>query len=153
MKLPVYLGLLHTSEQTLAESFRQVAEGHGAEPDVHFLCLSLAEQCEAHEKALAPIVDRYGEVTDVDEPERLHADGLSETRSGPVGLLRDLQDLYLLASLVDITWTMVKQAAQGIRDKDLLDVLQRCEAETKTQLAWLSTRMKQAAPQALIVAD
>lgn len=153
MKLPVYLGLLHNSEHTLAESFRQVAKGHGAEPDVYYLCLSLADQCEAHEQALAPIVDRYGQVEDIDEPERLHADVLSETRTGPVGLLRDLQDLYLLASLVDITWTAVKQAAQGLRDQELIDVVERCESETTVQLGWLSTRMKQAAPQALIVAE
>ena len=153
MKLPVSLGLLHRSEQTLAESFRQVAEGHGDEPDVYHLCQALAGQCDAHEKALAPIVERYGEVEEDDEPERLHADGLSETRTGPVGLLRDLQDLYLLASLVDITWTAVKQAAQGLRDEQLIDVVERSEGETRTQLAWLSTRMKQAAPQALIVAE
>lgn len=153
MKLPVYLGLLHRSEQTLAASFRQVAQGHGAEPDVYYLCRSLADQCEAHEQALAPIVGRYGEVDEDDEPERLHAEGLSETRSGPVGLLRDLQDLYLLASLVDITWTAVKQAAQGLRDAELIEVVERCEGETTTQLHWLSTRMKQAAPQALIVAE
>ncbi|WP_426119497.1 hypothetical protein [Kocuria sp. LHG3120] len=153
MKFPVYLGLLHKSEQTLAASFQQVAEGHGAEPDVYYLCQSLADQCEAHVQALAPIVDRYGEAEEDDEPERLHADGLSETRSGPVGLLRDLQDLYLLASLVDITWTAVKQAAQGLRDKELIDVVERCESETQVQLGWLSTRMKQAAPQALIVAQ
>lgn len=153
MKFPVYLGLLHKSEQTLAESFRQVAEGHGAEPDVYYLCQSLADQCQAHEQALVPIVDRYGEVQDIDEPERLHAAGLGETRSGPVGLLRDLQDLYLLASLVDITWTAVKQAAQGLRDKELIDIVERCESETKVQLSWLSTRMKQAAPQALIIAE
>jgi len=153
VKLPVYLGLLHRSEQTLAESFRQVAEGHGDEPDVYHLCQALAGQCDAHEKALAPIVERYGEVEEDDEPERLHADGLSETRTGPVGLLRDLQDLYLLASLVDITWTVVKQAAQGLRDEQLIDVVERSEGETRTQLAWLSTRMRQAAPRALIVAE
>jgi len=153
VKLPVYLGLLHQSERTLAASFRQVAEGHGDEPDVYFLCQSLAGQCEAHDKALAPVVERYGEVEEDDEPERLHADGLSETRTGPVGLLRDLQDLYLLASLVDITWTAVKQAAQGLRDEQLIDVVERCQGETQTQLHWLSTRMKQAAPQALIVAE
>ena len=45
MKFPVYLGLLHKSEQTLAASFQQVAEGHGAEPDVYYLCQSLADQC------------------------------------------------------------------------------------------------------------
>lgn len=151
MKLPVYLGLLHTSEGTLAASLRQVSEGHGHEPDVHFICQTLAQQCDAHQEALAPLLERYGEAQD-DEPERLHIDGLSTTRSGPLGLLRDLQDLYLLASLVDITWTMIKQAAQGLRDTELLDVVTDCDDETATQLKWLQTRMKQAAPQALILA-
>ncbi|MBG6226469.1 hypothetical protein IWX63_003068 [Arthrobacter sp. CAN_A2] len=153
MKLPVYLGLLHRSEGTLAHSFRQVAEGHGHEPDVHFICETLAGQCDEHQRALAPIIERYGEVQDEDEPERLHAEKLTDTRSGPVGLLRDLQDLYLLASLVDITWTMIKQAAQGLRDEDLLAVVCDCDGQTSTQLRWLQTRMKQAAPQALIVAQ
>ncbi|WP_241650890.1 MULTISPECIES: hypothetical protein [Paenarthrobacter] len=49
MNLNIYLGLLHKGEQTLADSFRQVAEGHGAEPDVHFLCQTLAKQCDHHE--------------------------------------------------------------------------------------------------------
>jgi hypothetical protein len=40
-----------------------------------------------------------------------------------VGLLRDLQDLYLLASFVDITWTMVKQAAAALRDQELLGLV------------------------------
>lgn len=151
MKLPVYLGLLHSSEGTLAGSFRQVAQGHGHEPDVFFICHTLAGQCDDHQHALAPIIERYGEVHDDDEPERLHADGLKDTRSGPVGLLRDLQDLYLMASLVDISWTMIKQAARGLRDERLLTVISACDAETDIQLKWLSTRMKQAAPQALIL--
>ncbi|MGR6901151.1 hypothetical protein [Glutamicibacter sp. V16R2B1] len=153
MNLSTYLSLLEKSESTLAESFRQVAEGHGHEPDVHFICQTLAKQCDEHQRALQPIVQRYGQGDVDDEPERLHADGLSETRKGPLGLLRDLQDLYLLASLVDITWTMVKQAGQGLRDEELLDVVRACEEETEKQLKWLSTRMKQAAPQALLVAE
>jgi hypothetical protein len=48
---------------------------------------------------------------------------------------------------------MVGQAAQGARDADLFDVVRRCEDEVTIQLKWLRTRMKQAAPQALIVAD
>ncbi|MGZ4661579.1 MAG: hypothetical protein ACXVYB_09895 [Arthrobacter sp.] len=152
MNLSIYLGMLRRTEQTLAESFRQVSEGHGAEPDVHFLCQTLARQCDHHEELLQPIVERYGEDTSDNEPERLHAEGLSETRSGPVGLLRDLQDLYLLASLVDVTWTMVRQAAFALRDRELLSVVGECDAETATQLKWLQTRMKQAAPQALVAA-
>jgi hypothetical protein len=152
MNLDIYLGMLRQAEQTLAESFRQVADGHGAEPDVHFLCHTLAGQCENHGKLLLPVVQRYGEDPSDNEPERLHAQGLSETRSGPVGLLRDLQDLYLLASLVDVTWTMVKQAGSALRDKELLAVVEQCDAETAVQLRWLRTRMKQAAPQALVAA-
>ena len=152
MNLNVYLGLLHRSEQTLAESFRQVAQGHGDEPDIHFLCQTLAGQCDAHQQKLKPVVERYGEDTGDAEPERLHAEGLAQTRSGPVGLLRDLQDLYLLASLVDITWTMVKQAGQALRDRELLDVVEQCDGQTAIQLKWLQTRMKQAAPQALLAA-
>jgi hypothetical protein len=152
MLFPVYLGLLSHSEHALATSFRQVAEGHGTEPDVLHLCQTLASQCDEHEKALVPAIERYGEQAD-DEPDRLRAEEMSETRSGPLGLLRDLQDLYLLASLVDITWTMVKQAALGLRDEELVGIVTRCEGQTKVQLGWLNTRMKQAAPQALIVAS
>jgi hypothetical protein len=63
-----------------------------------------------------------------------------------------LHDLYLMATNCDISWTMVGQAARGTRDDDLTEVVQRCEGDTATQLAWLRTRMKQAAPQALVVA-
>ena len=69
-----------------------------------------------------------------------------------MGLLRDLHDLYLMACECDMAWTLVGQAAQGLRDQDLLEVVQACEGETAIQLKWLRTRMKQAAPQALVVA-
>jgi hypothetical protein len=150
VRLPVYLGLLSESESTLADSYRRVAEAHGDEPDVHFLCQTLASQCDRHEKLLAPIIGRYGESEQDDEPERLHADGIGDARTGPLGLLRDLQDLYLLASLTDITWTMVKQAAQALHDAELLTVIAECDKQISVQLRWLQTRMKQAAPQTLV---
>lgn len=152
MKLPVYLGMLQQAERELASSFRTVADGHGDEPDVRAACTLLAEQCDAHVEALGPIVERYGSQPD-DEPERLHAVALPEPRSGPLALLRDLQDVHLLASFVDMTWTLVGQAAAALRDEDLQAVIAQREAETQVQVGWLTTRMKQAAPQALIVAD
>lgn len=152
MNLDLYLGLLRESERALAASFRQVADGHADEPDVRELCHALARQCDEHVRLLAPIVERYGERPD-DEPDRFHADALPETRSGPVGLLRDLQDVYLLVSLVEITGVSVKQAALALRDEELLSMIDSCGAETETQHAWLLTRLKQAAPQALLVAS
>ncbi|HET6626058.1 MAG TPA: hypothetical protein VFG63_06680 [Nocardioidaceae bacterium] len=152
MHLATYIGLLEQGERTLAESFRQVAHGHAAEADVFHTCLNLAVQCDEHVEALAPLVERYGEHSEA-EPERLHADGLSQTRSGGLGLLRDLHDLYLLGSYLDMAWTLVGQAARGARDQEVIDVVAGCDHQTAGQLQWLRTRLKAAAPQALLVAD
>ena len=120
--LTTYIGLADHSEQTLAESFRAVATGHAHVADVFHTCHLLAGWSQANRDALAPVVERYGEAEDVDEPERLHAAGLVSTRAGEVGLLRDLQDLHVLATLVQTTWTVVAQGAQGLRDRELLEV-------------------------------
>lgn len=150
--LATYVGLADHSEQTLADSFRAVAEGHAHVADVFHLCHTLAGWSDAHRDKLASVVERYGEKAGVDEPERLHAAGVGQAREGEVGLLRDLQDLHVLASLVQTTWTAIAQGAQGLRDRELLDIAHECGAETDRQLTWLTTRLKVAAPQALIVA-
>ena len=153
--LPTYVGLLHHTEQTLADSLRTVGAGHAAEGDVLHTCRTLAAMSEEHVRRLAPVVARYGEQRqgdDVDEPERLHAEGLGRTRDGAVGLLRDLQDLHLLATLAQTTWTVVVQGAQGLRDRELLGIAEDAGRSTSRQLSWLTTRMKAAAPQALLMA-
>jgi hypothetical protein len=58
----------------------------------------------------------------------------------------------VLASLVQTTWTVIAQGAQGLRDRELLAVAERANSQTSRQLTWLNTRIKAAAPQALIVA-
>jgi hypothetical protein len=58
-----------------------------------------------------------------------------------------------MANACDISWIMIGQAAQGTRDRALLETVNGCEGQTATQIKWLKTRMKQAAPQALLVAS
>jgi hypothetical protein len=152
MHLAHYLGLLRRSEQELGKAFREVGEGHPDEVDVFHTCQKLAKECDEHADRLAPFADRYGEDAPA-EPERLHSELFSGARTGGLGLLRDLHDLYLMACEADMAWTLVGQGAQGARDTDLLEVVHDCESETAVHLKWLSTRMKQAAPQALVVAD
>ena len=146
-----YLGMLHRSLANLADAFRQVADAHGDEPDVEETCRFLATLADRHAEALRPALDRYGESRE-SEPDRLHSELFRGTREGPLALLRDLQDLYLMAHECDIAWTVIGQAAQGLRDDALLAVVTAGEADTARQVAWLRTRMKQAAPQALVVA-
>lgn len=151
MNLTHYLGLLHQAETTLASAFREVAEAHRDEPDVVQECRLLAGWSDRHAGDLQPFVHRYGEQAD-DEPERLHSDLFGGTRRGGLGLLRDLHDLYLMVTECQISWVIVGQAAAGIRDTELGEVVSCSEDETQRQAKWLLTRMKQAAPQALVVA-
>lgn len=152
----LYVGLLHRAEQTLADSFRVVGQAHAADVDVFHVCSTLAAMSDEHVRRLAPIATRYGEQAsgdDVEEPERLHAQGLAEGRSGAVGLLRDLQDLHALGTLCQTTWTVLYQAAQALRDAELMTAAEQANSGTARQLTWLNTRMKVAAPQALLVAQ
>jgi hypothetical protein len=152
MHIANYLGYLHRAEFNLAEGFRKVASGHAEEADVYHTCNTPAKQCEAHAQKLQPFVERYGEEAPA-EPENLYHELFGEPRSCGLGLLRDMQDLYLMANACDISWTMVVQAAQGARDRELLETVNACERQTATPVKWLKTRMKQAAPQALLVAS
>lgn len=152
MQLAHYLGLLERAERDLADALRMVAAGHGEEPDVTSACQMLAGWSDRHAEALRPFAERYGEEEE-SEPDRLHNDLFGDgTRSGSLGLLRDLHDLVLMATECDISWTVVGQAAKGAKDNELVQVVDRCEQDTSRQLLWLTSRMKQAAPQVLVVA-
>jgi hypothetical protein len=150
MLLGHYLGLLHRSEGELAKAYREVGSQHRDEADVAVLCERFAKQCDAHVDALAPFARRYGEEAG-DEPERLHSTLFAGSRTGPLALLRDLHDLYLLVTECDVCWVLVGQAAQGARDNGLGDVVGRCDHEIASQLRWVRTRLKDAAPQSLVV--
>jgi len=152
MHLAHYLGLLHRAQLNLADAFREVAAAHEDEPDVSHLCRKLAAECDDHATQLAPFAERYGEHAP-DEPDRLHSELFRGPRSGGLGLLRDLHDLYLMACECDIAWTLVGQAARGARDRELLELVEGCAGETAIALKWLATRMKAAAPQALVVSS
>ncbi|WIM93076.1 hypothetical protein ACTOB_005042 [Actinoplanes oblitus] len=155
MNLVTYLRLARHAEQTFADSLRTVGRGHAKHPDVLFICQTLAKMSDKQARRLAPIVDRYGSSAasgDVEEPERLHAAGLAEVRTGPVGLLRDLQDLHVLGTLVQTTWTVVLQAARALRDDELIELCRHASGQNSRQLSWLNTRLKAAAPQSLIAA-
>jgi hypothetical protein len=150
--LSTYLALADHSERVLSESLRAVADGHAAVADVHHVCLTLAGLSDEHRRRLAPLADRYGDRAGVEEHVRLRVEAMPGTRTGEVGLLRDLQDLHLLATFVETSWTVVGQGAQALRDAQLLEVATSCSAETSRQLTWLITRIKVTAPQALVSA-
>jgi hypothetical protein len=47
----------------------------------------------------------------------------------------------VLGTLALTTWTVIAQAAQGLRDRELLSVAGHAAGETRRELSWLDTRI------------
>ncbi len=155
---------IHDNEKDLADEYRKTGERHSVEHDVFHVSHTLAKQCIAHANALAPFLERYGgtepaPVKEEPEPWQNVIALLRRKMSEAVGrrevpgllLLRDLSNLYLAASECEISWVMAMQAAQVVRDAELLDVVTRCDEQLVDQIRWLRTRIKEASPQTLAV--
>lgn len=162
MHLGKAIAQLHESEIDLARSFREVGERHPADHDVYHLCHQLAKQCLDHASKLEAVAARYDEPLDHSEPSEMWQNVVATMRRAmakpigdrPIGslvLLRDLRALYLGAQECNVNWTIVSQGAKAVRDKELIDLAYLCNAETGTQIKWLLTRLKVAAPQPLAV--
>lgn len=154
MFISKYIDLVHRTEVDLTEAFKKVAKAHGDEVDVYQTCMLLSSWSQAIANDLEKFIDKYKKEKSGDkEPERLSDTLLKDTRAGDMALLRDLQDLYLIVSEVEVCCVVLKQGAAGLHDSELEDTCIEVERQSKRQLAWLLTRMKSAAPQTLIVAE
>jgi hypothetical protein len=146
-----YAALAVRSQRQLADAFSDVAAHHRDEPDVSDICLLFEAECRAAADGTEAAAQRYTGAANA-EPERLHRELFSGVRSGGLGLLRDLHDLYLLASECTLAWTVIDQAAQALRDAPLHAHGAECLTRHQRQLSWLMSRIKQEAPQSLIAA-
>ncbi len=65
-------------------------------------------------------------------------------------LLRDLRELYVLASEASINWVILGQGAQAAKDRELLQVTKECHPDTLRTLKWTNTKIKETSPQVLM---
>jgi hypothetical protein len=151
MHVATYIGMVHNAEQQLAKAFRETAAKHKDEPDIEHMCELLASWSDQHEEGLRPFIQKYSEDRSSTEPERLES-LFNPSRTGSMGMLRNLHDLWLLTQEVSICWKVILQAARALRDKELESSCTEFQEQTYRQAAWLQTRIKQAAPQTLVVA-
>lgn len=152
MHIGNYIYMVHESGVDLSKAFKMVAKEHGHEPDVEETSLLLASWTDNLVEKIKPFVAKYGQQKNK-EPDRLMSALFKKPRKGSMGLLRDLQDLWLMADEAQVCCIILRQAASGLHDKELIDVCNEIEATAKRQAAWLLTRMKSAATQTLIVAE
>ena len=149
MHIEAYVDLLRERERELAGALLALADSHVGEPDVGAASQLLASWSQAHVATLDEL--RLGLPAGAAlEPPPTSAP--AEMHGGSYGLLLDLQGVWLLAQDVHLRWTVLGQVARALRNRELEATCAALGAQTDRQVAWLHTRMVEAAPQALIAA-
>ncbi|MFJ4623328.1 hypothetical protein [Streptomyces sp. NPDC088812] len=146
-------------EHDLERDLLAVAERHRAEHEVHHVARDLARWSHEHTARLAATGRRHG--LDLpgppDDPGPGALAALREKTAGALGrrpttgllLLHDLRDLHLAAARNSLHWEMLAQAAQALRDEELLDLVGSCHPQTLRQMRWTNTLIKAQAAQIL----
>jgi len=149
MRISNYIDYLQHSEEELAKAFKAASKHHVAEPDVHEMCKLFASWSLDHAENLNTMVDRYGDEEER-EPDRLGYSMLT-MRTGSLGLLSDLHDLWLMTNEVKLVWIILQQCAKALRDEKLKLACVQFGSQTRKQAEWLMMKIKHAAPQILTV--
>jgi hypothetical protein len=164
MKLGAALEHLRRSVSDLAEDIRAAGERHASQQDVYHMSHTLSTRIEQLATSLGPFLEAYGQSPEDGEAgdafrafaEKVRrATSTMTRRSSKTGLvlLRDLRELFVDASQVEIDWTIVRQGAMAARDEALMNFATVGLEETGRVLRWLKTRIKEASPQILMSAD
>ena len=158
MKIGQAIEDVEKAEVKLAKELRATGERHAVEHDLYHLGHTLADRCSERLERLARFAERYGarrrdartrSPGPIEALRHKSAEILGRFELSGLLLLRDLKQLYLTAQETEIEWVVLAQAAQAIRDQELLRVAAECHEEAQECGKWLRTRLKESAPQVL----
>ncbi|MBT0992911.1 hypothetical protein KIN34_01220 [Cellulomonas sp. DKR-3] len=159
MRIGLALRELHRDEGDLASELLRVSDRHAVDHEIFYVARDLAVWSQDHVREIARIARDYDEDLDPDAATesslvaRLRDKGseLVGRRAAPgLELLRDLREVYLMASGVSVDWELVAQAAQGLKHRELVELTGRCHAETLRQVRWANGKLKESATQVLV---
>ncbi|MER6051514.1 hypothetical protein ABT168_29410 [Streptomyces sp. NPDC001793] len=156
---------LHDAVTDLAKTCRSVAERQAADCGTYHPAHTVAAQCDRHAERVRAWGERF-EVrlhapTTAPEPLSAVRDAVRHTsaalrgdrREAGLALLHDLCHLHEKAQRVHIRWVMLGQVARALRECELLAEASALHDENRTQIKWITTRIREATPQAVTVPD
>ncbi len=149
-RLASWIGTVLGAEENLAEGFLLVARRRQRDADIREGCRLLASWSAAEIRELEHFSGRFG-LEEQPGKNRLRGALFHGLRPGAAGLMRDLQDLLLLATEVQSGWTALHLIAPELRDNDLRQAAELALDRTSRQMAWIRSHLKNTAPQALTV--
>jgi hypothetical protein len=158
MKLDMAIEELHRSENHLVTVLTSMSDRHEVDHEVFYVCRDMAMWSRTHVAELARIGHDFGVDLDPEatedpgplEPVRRRTAELLGRRQAPgLLLLADLRHLYKEASGTSVDWELLAQGAQGAKEKELLDLAERCHPQTLRQAKWANSYLKVTSPQVL----
>ncbi len=145
-----YLGIAGEIHKQFAEACRAVSTTHMEETALTGGLKVLAQFSDDAAASLRRFAGKYGE-KGAAEPDKLAATLFPAARPGSFGLLRDLQNLYVLSSNSQIVTTILLQSAKMLRDADMQAACEHVFEQVKRQQAWLRTQVQNRAAHTLVV--
>jgi hypothetical protein len=158
MKLDMAIEELHRSENHLVTVLLSMSDKHKVDHEVFYVCRDMAEWSKEHVAELA----RIGRDFDLDlapeangdpgplEAVRQRTSELLGRRQAPgLLLLADLRHLYKEAQGTSVDGELLAQGAQGAKNRELLDVAERCHPQTLRVAKWANSYLKVTSPQVL----
>jgi hypothetical protein len=158
MKLDMAIEELHRSENHLVTVLLSMSDKHKVDHEVFHVCRDMAEWSRKHVAELARIGREFGLDLDPEangdpgplEAVRQRTSELLGRRQAPgLLLLADLRHLYKEAQGTSVDWELLAQGAQGAKNRELLDVAERCHPQTLRISKWANSYLKVTSPQVL----
>ena len=158
MKLDMAIEELHRSENHLVTVLLSMSDKHKVDHEVFHVCRDMAGWSRTHVAELARIGRDFGVDLDPearDDPgplevvRRRTSELLGRRQAPGLLLLADLRHLYKEASGTSVDWELLAQGAQGAKEKELLDLAERCHPQTLRVAKWANSYLKVTSPQVL----
>jgi hypothetical protein len=149
MQIAIYCGLAAESEAILEKMYLKVSGRHEDDSGIRDGCRKMSGSARHRLNTSYQLQMNFGKVSPA-EP-KLVANALFRGRRiGGLGLLRDLHDLSVLANQSLLYWTALYQATRALRDRSS-EACQESIDQIEKEISWLTTQIKEAAPQALTI--
>ena len=150
MHVSQYLAHVRDAEENLSLGLKKIITQHAFETDVVEMCHRFLVWSDQHLAALEGFRREAGE-DEKDESPKLFRMLFTNFRMGSYGLLRDLHALSLLIHEAHTCWTILHQGAMALRNTELATLCKQAGVHLNKQSMWVETRIKNAAPQILVV--
>jgi hypothetical protein len=149
---------LHRAETELVQALLDISDRHEVDHEIFYVARDIARWSQQHVSRLSEVGRDYSLHLDP-EPDsgsrllaRMKQKGaeLTGRHHAPTLLLADLRHLHRTAAGVSLDWEVLAQAAQSLKDAELLSVAQQCHPETLRQMRWANAKVKETAVQIMV---